>query len=203
MRDMATRRSASAADAPSLEVLEFADEAAWEGWLAEHHGDSAGVWLRIAKKASPVVTVHYPEVLDVAICHGWIDGQRKPLDDTYFLQRFTPRGPRSKWSQVNREKALALISAGRMRPPGQAQVDAAQADGRWDAAYAPQSQAPVPDDLQQALDQNPRARDFFATLTGSRRYAFLYRLHHVRSPERRAQRIADYIGRVSVGRTLN
>jgi uncharacterized protein YdeI (YjbR/CyaY-like superfamily) len=203
MRDMAPRRSAPAADAPSLEVREFADQAAWESWLSEHHGDSAGVWLRIAKKAAPVTTVHYPEVLDVAICHGWIDGQRKPLDDTYFLQRFTPRGPRSKWSQVNREKALALIAAGRMRPSGRAQVEAAQADGRWDAAYAPQSQATVPDDFQQALDQNPRARDFFATLTGSRRYAFLYRLHNVRSPERRAQRIADYIVRLSEGRTLN
>jgi uncharacterized protein YdeI (YjbR/CyaY-like superfamily) len=161
------------------------------------------VWLRIAKKAAAVRTVAYPEVLDSAICHGWIDGQRKPLDETYFLQRFTPRGPRSKWSQVNRAKALTLIDAGRMQPPGQTQVDAAQADGRWDAAYEPQSRATIPDDFQHALDQNPKAREFFATLTGTRRYAFLYRLHNVRSPQRRAQRIADYIVRLSEGRTLN
>jgi uncharacterized protein YdeI (YjbR/CyaY-like superfamily) len=200
---MTTRRPAAAAEAPSLEVLEFADQVAWGDWLGEHHADTAGVWLRIAKKAAAVTTVAYPEVLDAAICHGWIDGQRKPLDETYFLQRFTPRGPRSKWSQVNREKALALIAAGRMRPPGQAEVEAARADGRWEAAYEPQSRASTPEDFQRALDQNPKAGEFFATLTGSRRYAFLYRLHNVRSPERRAQRIADYIVRLSEGRTLN
>jgi uncharacterized protein YdeI (YjbR/CyaY-like superfamily) len=193
----------SPADMPALEVLEFSDQPAWEAWLREHHADAAGVWLRIAKKSASVSTVAYPEVLDTAICHGWIDGQRKPLDETYFLQRFTPRGPRSKWSQVNREKALAMIEAGRMHSAGQAQVDAARADGRWEAAYEPQSRATVPDDFQRALDQNPRAREFFATLTGSRRYAFLYRLHNVRSPQRRAQRIADYIVRLSERRTLN
>ncbi|MEA2210208.1 MAG: hypothetical protein QOF83_156 [Solirubrobacteraceae bacterium] len=200
---MATRRRAPTTGVPSLEVLEFPDQAAWEDWLGRHHADTPGVWLRIAKKAAAITTVAYPEVLDTAICHGWIDGQRKPLDETYFLQRFTPRGPRSKWSQVNREKALALVAAGRMRPPGQAQVHAAQADGRWDAAYAPQSRAAVPEDFQRALDQHPKASEFFATLTGSRRYAFLYRLHKVQGPERRAQRIADYIVRLSEGRTLN
>jgi uncharacterized protein YdeI (YjbR/CyaY-like superfamily) len=203
MTHMATRRSVPAPDTRSLEVLEFPDQAAWEQWLREHHADRPGVWLRIAKKTSAVTTVAYPEVLDGAICHGWIDGQRRPLDEAYFLQRFTPRGPRSKWSQVNREKALALIATGRMQAPGQAQVDAAQADGRWDAAYEPQSRATIPADLQHALDQNPKAKAFFSTLTGSRRYAFLYRLHNVRSPERRAQRIADYIVRLSEGRTLN
>ncbi|HEY2005684.1 MAG TPA: YdeI/OmpD-associated family protein [Solirubrobacteraceae bacterium] len=199
---MASRKP-SPGDAPALEVLEFSDQRAWEGWLGEHHADAAGVWLRIAKKSAPVTTVAYPEVLETAICHGWIDGQRKPLDETYFLQRFTPRGPRSKWSQVNREKALAMIEAGRMHSAGQAQVDAARADGRWEAAYEPQSRATVPDDFQRALDQNPKAREFFNTLTGSRRYSFLYRLHNVRSPPRRAQRIADYIVRLSEGRTLN
>ncbi len=199
---MASRKP-SPADAPALEVLEFGDQPAWEAWLREHHADAAGVWLRIAKKSASVTTVAYPEVLETAICHGWIDGQRKPLDETYFLQRFTPRGPRSKWSQVNREKALAMIEAGRMHSAGQAQVDAAQADGRWEAAYEPQSRATVPDDFQRALDQNPKAREFFATLTGSRRYSFLYRLHNVRSPARRAQRIADYIVRLSEGRTLD
>ncbi|MGB9183532.1 MAG: YdeI/OmpD-associated family protein, partial [Solirubrobacteraceae bacterium] len=171
--------------------------------LAEHHSDSPGVWLRIARKAASVTTVAHPEALDSAICHSWIDGQRKSLDDTYFLQRFTPRGPRSKWSQVNRDKATALIAAGRMHAAGLAQVKAAQDDGRWDAAYQPQSRATIPDDLQHALDENPPAREFFATLTGSRRYAFLYRLHNVSSLERRAKRIADYIALLSEGKTLN
>ncbi len=171
--------------------------------MAEHQSDSPGVWLRIAKKATSVTTVAYPEVLDSAICHGWIDGQRKPLDETYFLQRFTPRGPRSKWSQVNRDKATALIAAERMHDAGLAQVTAAQDDGRWDAAYEPQSRATIPDDFQHALDRNPKAREFFATLTGSRRYAFLYRLHNVSSPERRAKRIAGYIELLSEGKTLN
>jgi uncharacterized protein YdeI (YjbR/CyaY-like superfamily) len=200
---MATRRSSGPHQPRELEILEFADQRAWEECLAEHHSDSPGVWLRIAKKAASVTTVAYPEVLDSAICHGWIDGQRKPLDDTYFLQRFTPRGPRSKWSQVNRDKSTALIAAGRMHHAGLAQVKAAQDDGRWDAAYQPQSRATIPDDLQQALDENPTAREFFATLTGSRRYAFLYRLHNVSSLERRAKRIADYIALLTEGKTLN
>ncbi len=172
-------------------------------WLGEHHSDSPGVWLRIAKKAASVTTVAYPEVLESALCHGWIDGQRKALDQTYFLQRFTPRGPRSRWSQVNREKAQALIAAGRMQAAGRAEVQAALEDGRWEQAYEPQSRATVPDDLQQALDRHPAARDFFATLTGARRYAFLYRLHNVSSAERRAKRIADYIELLSQAKTLN
>jgi uncharacterized protein YdeI (YjbR/CyaY-like superfamily) len=175
----------------------------WEAWLERHHADSGGVWMKIAKKGSGVETVRYPEVLDAAIAWGWIDARRHSHDDTYYLQRFTPRGPRSKWSQINRAKATELIEQGRMREAGLAQVRAAQADGRWDAAYEAQSQATVPDDFQQALDANPAALEFFATLTGSRRYAFLYRLHHVRSPARRAQRIAQYIVLLNDHKTLN
>lgn len=186
-----------------LEVLQITDDRAWGKWLDRHDGDSPGVWLKIAKKTAPVTTVNHAEALDVAICHGWIDGQRRGLNEHFFLQRFTPRKPRSKWSQINCRKATELIASGRMRPAGLAQVQAAKADGRWDAAYAPQAQASVPEDLQAALDANPKAADFFATLTGSRRYAFLYRLHHVRSPERRAQRIADYIELLNDRRTLN
>ena len=159
------------------------------------------MWLKIAKKNSGVTTAAYPEVLDAAICHGWIDARRHAHDETFFLQRFTPRSPRSKWSQVNRDKALELIEQGRMREAGLAQVRAAQADGRWDDAYAPQSAAQVPEDFQRALDDNPAAQEFFATLTGSRRYAFLDRLHHVKSPERRAQRIATYIDLLTAHRT--
>lgn len=188
---------------PELPILEFPGQPEWEAWLREHHSDSPGVWVKMARKSASVETVRYPEVLDSAIAHGWIDGQRRPLDETYFLQRFTPRGPRSKWSQVNRDKATRLIAEGRMHPAGLAQVEAARADGRWEAAYAPQSKAQVPPDLQHALDANPPAAEFFATLTGSRRYSFLYRLHHVTDPARRARRIEDYIALLSQGRTLS
>jgi uncharacterized protein YdeI (YjbR/CyaY-like superfamily) len=186
-----------------LNIVECRDEAHWERWLHEHHATAADAWVKIAKKGSGVVTVHYPEVLDTAICFGWIDAVRRPLDDTYFLQRFTPRGARSKWSQVNREKALGLTASGRMRPAGQAQVQAAQADGRWEAAYEPQSRASIPDDLQRALDAEPPAREFFATLKGQKRYAFLYRLHNVKTQTARDRRIASYIELLREGKTLN
>lgn len=186
-----------------LNIVECPDDAHWERWLEEHHATAADVWVKIAKKGSGVTTVRYPEVLDTAICFGWIDAVRRPLDDTYFLQRFTPRGPRSKWSQVNRAKVRALTAAGRMRPAGNAQVQAAQADGRWDAAYAPQSRAGIPEDLQAALDAHPEAKAFFATLKGQQRYAFLYRLHNVKTEKGRERRIANYIELLSEGKTLN
>jgi uncharacterized protein YdeI (YjbR/CyaY-like superfamily) len=189
--------------APELTIVQCADDAEWEAWLEANHAESPGVWVKIAKKGSGTTTVAYPEVLDTAICFGWIDGQRKPLDETFFLQRFTPRGPRSKWSQINRGKAEALTAAGRMRDAGHAQVKAARSDGRWDAAYEPQSRATVPDDLQRALDAEPTARAFFETLTGVRRYAFLYRLHNVKTPEARERRIATYIELLREGKTLN
>ena len=187
----------------NLNIVECPDDASWERWLEEHHAQAVDAWVKIAKKGSGVTTVHYPEVLDTAVCFGWIDAVRRPLDDTFFLQRFTPRGPRSKWSQVNRGKALALIAAGRMRPAGHEQVRAAQADGRWDAAYEPQSRASIPDDFQRALDAEPAAREFFATLKGQRRYAFLYRLHNVKTQKARDRRIATYIELLREGRTLN
>jgi uncharacterized protein YdeI (YjbR/CyaY-like superfamily) len=186
-----------------LNVVECPDEAQWERWLQEHHATAADAWVKIAKKGSGVTTIHYPEVLDTAICYGWIDAIRRPLDETYFLQRFTPRGPRSKWSQVNRDKADALIAAGRMRPAGHAQIQAAKADGRWDAAYEPQSRASIPADFQAALDAEPEARAFFATLKGQQRYAFLFRLHHVKTEKGRDRRIAGYIELLREGRTLN
>jgi uncharacterized protein YdeI (YjbR/CyaY-like superfamily) len=188
---------------PELEILRCDSEHDWHGWLESHHAGSPGVWLKIAKQGSGQNTASYAQALEVAICFGWIDGRKRAFDDVFWLQRFTPRGPRSKWSQVNRQKAGALIAAGRMREAGHAQVQSAQADGRWDAAYEPQSRATVPDDLQLALDANPAAREFFATLTGGRRYAFLYRLHHVSKPAARARRIATYIELLSERRTLN
>ncbi|HEY1712921.1 MAG TPA: YdeI/OmpD-associated family protein [Solirubrobacteraceae bacterium] len=186
-----------------LNIVECPDDAHWERWLHEHHAVAADAWVKIAKKGSGVTTVHYPEVLDTAICFGWIDAVRRPLDDTYFLQRFTPRGPRSKWSQVNREKALALTANGRMRPAGHEQVQAAQVDGRWAAAYEPQSRASIPDDLQRALDAEPEAEAFFSTLRGQQRYAFLYRLHNVKTEKGRQRRIANYIELLRERRTLN
>jgi uncharacterized protein YdeI (YjbR/CyaY-like superfamily) len=185
-----------------LEILQCPSQTHWESWLHDHHSDTPGVWLKIAKKGSTPRTVTYAEALDVAICHGWIDGQRRPHDESFYLQRFTPRGPRSKWSQINRQKATDLIASGRMREPGHAQVSAAKADGRWERAYEPQSRATVPSDFQLALDHNPAAKEFFDTLTGTRRYAFLYRLHNVRSPARRAQRIAQYVVLLSDHQTL-
>jgi uncharacterized protein YdeI (YjbR/CyaY-like superfamily) len=187
---------------PELPLLQFDDPAAWEEWLSTHY-DTPGVWLKLAKKNTGVTTVTYAEALEVALCWGWIDGQVGRLDETFYRQRFTPRTKRSKWSQINRRHIERLTAEGRMRPPGQAAVDAAIADGRWEAAYPAASEATVPDDFQAALDANPSAKAFFATLTGSPRYAFLHRLHNVQRPETRARRIAGYIERLSAGRTLD
>ena len=186
-----------------LPIHEFADRTAWKRWLEEQHGSSPGVWLKIARKASGIPTVTHPEALEEALCYGWIDGQRAPHDDTFFLQRFTPRRTRSRWSQINRAKAIELIELGRMAPAGLAQVEAAKADGRWEAAYAPQSSQTVPEDFQKALDENPAAREFFATLRGIRRYAFIYRIGDAKRPETRARRIREYVAMLAEGRTLN
>jgi uncharacterized protein YdeI (YjbR/CyaY-like superfamily) len=192
-----------AAATPELPIVRCATEADWERWLSEQPADAPGAWLQIAKKGCEPATITYSQALDIAICFGWIDGQKRAHDDLSWLQRFTPRGPRSKWSQINRAKAQKLIAEERMRPTGQAQVDAAQADGRWEAAYEPQGRATVPPDLQEALDTHPAAKRFFATLTGARRYAFLYRLHNVKTPSARQRRIASYIELLSESRTLD
>jgi uncharacterized protein YdeI (YjbR/CyaY-like superfamily) len=181
------------------QLFSNADE--WDAWLAAHP-DADGVWLQIAKKGSGVVTVAYPEVLDTAIAHGWIDGQRNPLDATYFLQRFTPRRPRSRWSQLNCEKAERLIAEGRMRPAGLAEVERAKADGRWAAAYAPQRTIDVPPDLQAELEARPQAAAFFATLSSRNRYSILYRLHDAKRPETRARRLAQFVAMLERGETL-
>jgi len=188
---------------PDHPLLEFPHATAWENWLESHHATTpTGVWLRHAKAGTAVATVTHAEALEVALCFGWIDAQRLPHDATYYLQRYTPRRPRSKWSQRNRDAVGKLIEQGRVRPAGLAEVESAKRDGRWDAAYPPQSQSPIPPDFQAALDLHPEAKAFFATLTGTRRYAFLYRLHNVKRAETRAARIADYIERLSQGRTL-
>jgi uncharacterized protein YdeI (YjbR/CyaY-like superfamily) len=173
--------------------IAFASPAAWEAWLAEQHATSSGLWLKIAKKDSGAETVSYADALEVALCYGWIDGQKATFDGDYWLQHFTPRKPRSKWSKINREKAERLITQGRMQPAGLREIEGAKADGRWDAAYDGQRAAGIPDDLRQALEQNPRAAEFFASLDSANRYAILYRLQEAKKPETRARRLERYI----------
>jgi uncharacterized protein YdeI (YjbR/CyaY-like superfamily) len=185
-----------------LPILALPDPAAWDEWLARNHAGSPGVWLKLSKKRAPTPTITHAEALEEALRYGWIDGQSRPGDEHFWFVRFTPRTPRSKWSQVNRQKATELIEQGRMHPAGLAHVRAAQEDGRWDAAYPAQSRATVPPDFQEALDRHPEAKSFFETLTGMRRYAFLYRLHHVTKPKARAERIAYYIALLGEGKTL-
>jgi uncharacterized protein YdeI (YjbR/CyaY-like superfamily) len=176
------------------EIIEFLSAAAFEGWLAGHHSSSPGLWLKIGKKVRGVDSFDYAAALDVALCYGWIDGRKDTFDDTCWLQRFTPRASRSRWSKINREKATALIEQGRMKPPGMAEVERAKADGRWDAAYAGSRTATVPDDLAKALEANPAAAEFFKTLDSRNRYSILYRVQDARKPETRARRIEKFIG---------
>ncbi len=177
----------------NLPVISLESGAAWESWLEAEHASSPGVWLKIAKKGAGEPTVSYPDALAGALCFGWIDGQKGRLDDDYWLQRFTPRKPGSRWSRVNTDKAAALIEAGRMRPAGLAEVERAKADGRWAAAYEPQSASSVPDDLAAELARDDSARAFFETLDGANRYAVLHRIASAKRPETRARRIAKYV----------
>ena len=169
--------------AAELPVVLFASAGELEAWL-EENGESAGLWLKIAKKGVEPPSVTYAEALELALCFGWIDSQKRGFDERHFLQRFTPRRPGGRWSKINREKAEALIAAKRMRPAGLAEVEAAKADGRWEAAYEGQRTAAVPGDLQRELDANPKAAAFFAELDGANRYAILYRLGEAGGPHR-------------------
>jgi uncharacterized protein YdeI (YjbR/CyaY-like superfamily) len=176
-----------------LPIRAFPDLAAWEAWLAAEPLSSKGVWLKIAKASAGVASVSKAEAIEGALCHGWIDGQLNPYDDDWWLTRFTPRKAKSKWSDNNRTRATELLAEGRIAPAGQAEIDAAKADGRWEAAYAPAATIAVPDDLAAALDAEPKARAFFDTLTGANRYAILYRVHEAKKPETRAARIAKFV----------
>jgi uncharacterized protein YdeI (YjbR/CyaY-like superfamily) len=186
-----------------LPVRSFASRARWEAWLAAQPLTSKGVWLKFAKAASGIASVSKQEALDVALCHGWIDGLVDKFDTDYWLVRFTPRRPRGKWSQINRERALVLNKLGRMRPAGMNEVERAKLDGRWKAAYASQSKATVPDDLQRVLDRNPRAKRLFDKLDRVNRYAILYRIHDAKKPETRADRIQKYTTMLSRGETIH
>lgn len=186
-----------------LPVEVFPSTGDWDRWLEEHGETARGVWLAFAKKNSGVVTVSYAEALEVALCHGWIDRKIATFDARYYLQRFTHRRPRSKWSQVNREKALALIAAGRMRPAGLREVEAARADGRWEAAYEGQRVVTMPDDLRQALEADERARAFFETLNRANRYSIIARLLDAKRPETRERRLARFMAMLAEGKKLH
>jgi uncharacterized protein YdeI (YjbR/CyaY-like superfamily) len=182
-----------------LTVLAFASQKSWEKWLKTNHLSSAGLWLQLAKKASGAASVTYAEALETALCFGWIDGQKKSHSAEAWLQKFTPRGKKSIWSKINREKALALIESSKMRAAGLAEVERAKQDGRWQQAYDSPSNAVVPPDLQAALEQNPRAKAFFATLESRNRYAVLWRVQTAKKAETRAKRIALCIGMLERG----
>jgi uncharacterized protein YdeI (YjbR/CyaY-like superfamily) len=184
-------------NADNLPIITFASQQDWEAWLAEHHTDTKGIWLKMAKKETGIPSVTYAEALEGALCYGWIDGQKASFDEQYWLQKFTPRGPKSMWSKVNCEKVTALLASGRMQPAGIRQVERAKADGRWEAAYESQSRISVPDDFQRELDNNQKAKEFFATLNSANRYAILYRIQTAKKPETRSARIRKFIEMLS------
>ena len=184
-------------------ALTFASQAEWESWLGQNGGTSTGAWLRLAKKGAGQRTVSYEAAVESALCHGWIDGQKKAESEQYWLQRFTPRSAKSIWSKINKDKAEALIVAGRMRRAGLREIEKAKQDGRWEAAYTSASNAIVPDDLQAALDANPKAAKFFATLNSRNRYAILFRIQNARKPETRARKIAEFIDMLKRGETFH
>jgi uncharacterized protein YdeI (YjbR/CyaY-like superfamily) len=188
--------------ADELPILLFETQAAWAVWLAENHATMPGLWLRLAKKSADLNSISYREALEEALCYGWIDGQKKSYDDQSWLQKFTPRGPRSIWSKINREKAEQLIESGRMRAAGLATIERARQNGNWDAAYDSATTATVPADLQAELDKNPEAAAFFATLNGTNRYAILFRIQTAKKVATRAKRIQQFIKMLARGEKL-
>jgi uncharacterized protein YdeI (YjbR/CyaY-like superfamily) len=183
--------------------LTFADATLWARWLAANHASSTGVWLALAKKGAAHATLTYAEALDEALAWGWIDGLKRPQDESVWLQRFTPRKARSSWSKINREKVAVLTRAGRMQPPGLAEVERARADGRWEAAYDSAKNSTVPEDLAAALAASPQAQSFFATVDAANRYAVLFRVQTAKKPETRARRIADFVAMLARGETIH
>ena len=189
----------TASEHKGLPILRFPTPGDWQGWLAEHGGEAKGLWIKFAKKGSGVPCLGKPAAIEVALAHGWVDGQLDKFDETAWLVRFTPRGARSKWSQINRDTASRLIADGGMTAAGLAEVERAKADGRWEAAYAAQSRAEVPPDLAAAFEANSNAKAFFATLTGANRYAVLYRIHDAKTAKTRAARIETFVGMLDRG----
>lgn len=187
---------------PDLPIEHFADPAAWERWL-ERHPQSSGVWLKIAKKDAGIPSVTYAEALDVALCHGWIDGQKKGFDAQFFLQRFTPRRARSTWSKINVAKIDTLSAAGRMRPAGLREVEAAKADGRWDAAYDGAKSMDVPPELVKALARNRKAKAFFDSLDKANRYAVCWRVQTAVKPETKQARVEKLVAMLARGEKIH
>ncbi len=189
--------------ADELEIILFAGPIALERWLEANGHSSPGIWLKLAKKGAPEPSVTYAEAVELALCFGWIDSQKRGLDETHFLQRFTPRRPRGRWSKINREKAESLEAVGALRPAGAAEVAAAKEDGRWEAAYEGQRTAKVPADLQRELDANPAAAAFFAELESANRYAITYRLAEAKKPETRERRLRKFIAMLERGEKIH
>jgi uncharacterized protein YdeI (YjbR/CyaY-like superfamily) len=183
--------------------LSFPSAEAFETWLEEHHADSDGVWIKIAKKGTGIPSVSRGGALDVALCFGWIDGQAKSIDETHYLQKFTPRRDRSRWSKINVGKVAELIEQGAMRPAGHAEIERAKADGRWDAAYDSPRTSTVPPDLQAELDKDPDANAFFEGLSATNRYSILHRLQEAKKPETRARRLEKFVGMLKRGETIH
>jgi len=173
--------------------MSFKHQKAWETWLSKHFDSSTGLWLRIAKKSAELQSVTYQEAIEVALCYGWIDGQKKPYDERSWLQKFTPRGPKSIWSKINRAKGLELLRLGRMRPAGLAAIVSAKENGRWDAAYDSHSTAVPPSDFQTALNKSPKAKAFFATLNSQNKYSILFRIQTAKKVETRQKRIEKFV----------
>ncbi|MCE9670847.1 YdeI/OmpD-associated family protein [Myxococcus stipitatus] len=199
-RKSAPRAPPGGGAAPSLEetpdglpIIAFTGPADWEAWLSKNHASERGLWLKLFKKGAGAPPLTYAQALDVALCWGWIDSHKRAYDDAAWIQRFSPRGPRSLWSQINREKVAALIAAKRMQPAGLVHVERAKADGRWDNAYASQSRSAIPEDFEAALDANPRAKAFFSTLDSANRYAVLFRIQNVKKAETRARNIVRFV----------
>jgi uncharacterized protein YdeI (YjbR/CyaY-like superfamily) len=186
-----------------LPLLTFPCATEFESWLADQPDDAVGAWLRFAKKGAPEQTISKSDAIDSALIHGWVDGQLGSVDEFYFKTLFSPRRPKSAWSQVNCERVERLLTAGRMKPKGQAQIDRAKVDGRWAAAYAPQSQAAPDDDLEAALDAEPSARALFDALDSANRYSVLYRVHQTKTPEKRAAKIAEMVAKLARGETFH
>jgi uncharacterized protein YdeI (YjbR/CyaY-like superfamily) len=188
--------------AGDIPVLLFKRAKDWSSWLDKNYATSSGVWLRLAKKESDLMSTSYAEAIEVALCYGWIDGQKKSYDEQSWLQKFTPRGAKSIWSKINREKAEKLIESGQIKPAGLQAIERAKQDGRWDAAYDSQSSAKVPSDLQAELDRHPKAKAFFATLNSVNRYAILFRIQTARKAETRARRIQQFIQMLERNETI-
>ncbi|MCU7824654.1 YdeI/OmpD-associated family protein [Kitasatospora sp. DSM 101779] len=189
--------------ADSQDTLAFDSAEEFEAWLDAHHDSSPGIWLKLRKKAPGVTSLDYAGALDAALCFGWIDGQKRSFDDRYWLQRFTPRTARSRWSKINRAKAETLAAQGRMRPAGLAEVERARADGRWEAAYDSPRSATVPEDLAAALAAVPAAAENFTALDGANRYSILHRVQEAKRPETRARRIEKFVAMLAAGEKLH